>query len=123
MNITEFFLWYFSANDLKEIVINHEFNRLNEWILDYDRLDKHNIEYDYDIENIIISNIKTYFPSPGTNMDMSLPIQILYKSDYKYPKGIKRPIYSNKYITRTIDVYVGIYYQWVRDKKIESVLL
>ena len=116
MNITEFFLWYFSANDLKEIVINHEFNRLN------DRLDKHNIEYDYDIENIIISNIETYFPSPGTNMDMSLPIQILYKSDYKYPKGIKRPIYSNKYIIRTIDVYVGIYYQWVRDKKIESVL-
>ena len=106
----EFFLWYFSVNSLEEAVIDSEFNRLKNTRFS----EEHG--FDYDKSNIIIHKINTYSQKGAY-------IQILYNSDYKYPKGVTRPISSNKYLRRAVNVDIGIYRAWVRDKKLESVLV
>lgn len=111
--LEEFLLWYFSVNSLEEAVIDSEFNRLKNTRFS----EEHG--FDYEKSNIIIDKVKPYLP---TN-EPCVYIQILYQSDYKYPKGVTRPISSNKYLRRAVNVDIGIYWAWVRDKKLESVLV
>lgn len=125
--IKEFFLWYFSANNLEEIIINNELERLNgsKSFINAKGIKVFTVDPDfvYDKEKIVIINFKTFMPYPQEPWGGDSP-QIVYCSDYIWPKDItfKRPFSNNRYISRTISVNIGIYHQWLRNRKLENVL-